>query len=48
MISQVICIALAIYFEARGEPDDGQIAVAHVSPTTESKTRATQTMRAMW
>ena len=26
----VICIATAIYFEARGEPGDGQIAVAQV------------------
>jgi len=25
-----MCVALAIYFEARGEPDAGQIAVAHV------------------
>jgi N-acetylmuramoyl-L-alanine amidase len=24
------CLALAIYFEARGEPEIGQIAVAHV------------------
>ena len=26
----VVCIATAIYFEARGEPGDGQIAVAQV------------------
>jgi|DEB0MinimDraft_6_1074348.scaffolds.fasta_scaffold66038_2 spore germination cell wall hydrolase CwlJ-like protein len=26
----LICIATAIYFEARGEPGDGQIAVAQV------------------
>jgi spore germination cell wall hydrolase CwlJ-like protein len=25
-----MCVALAVYFEARGEPDVGQIAVAHV------------------
>ena len=30
MVSQLMCVALAIYFEARGEPDAGQIAVAHV------------------
>ena len=29
-MSQLMCVALAIYFEARGEPDAGQIAVAHV------------------
>ncbi len=30
MISAVACMALAIYFEARGEPVIGQIAVGHV------------------
>ena len=30
MISAVACMALAIYFEARGEPAIGQIAVGHV------------------
>ena len=30
MITPLMCVALAIYFEARGEPDAGQIAVAHV------------------
>ncbi len=27
---EIECLALAIYFEARGEPGDGQVAVAHV------------------
>tara|TARA_R110000787_G_scaffold285226_1_gene400400 strand:+ start:398 stop:805 length:408 start_codon:yes stop_codon:yes gene_type:complete len=26
----VVCMAIAVYFEARGEPSAGQIAVAHV------------------
>ena len=30
MISAVACMALALYFEARGEPAIGQIAVGHV------------------
>ena len=30
MFTPIMCIAVAIYFEARGEPSDGQIAVAHV------------------
>ena len=30
MISAVACMALALYFEARGEPVTGQIAVGHV------------------
>ena len=30
MISAIACIATAIYFEARSEPLDGQIAVANV------------------
>ena len=30
MITPLMCVALAIYFEARSEPDAGQIAVAHV------------------
>ncbi|MCP4382712.1 MAG: hypothetical protein GY798_15055, partial [Hyphomicrobiales bacterium] len=28
--SELKCLAIAIYFEARGEPEDGQIAVAQV------------------
>jgi N-acetylmuramoyl-L-alanine amidase len=28
--AEIECLALAIYFEARGEPGDGQVAVAHV------------------
>jgi spore germination cell wall hydrolase CwlJ-like protein len=28
--SDVSCLATAIYFEARGEPEDGQFAVGHV------------------
>ena len=27
---EVECLALTVYFEARGEPDDGKRAVAHV------------------
>lgn len=27
---QLRCLAMAIYFEARGEPEDGKVAVAHV------------------
>ncbi|RMD60712.1 MAG: cell wall hydrolase [Alphaproteobacteria bacterium] len=27
---QIRCLALTIYFEARGEPDEGKLAVAHV------------------
>lgn len=30
MISAIACIATAIYFEARSEPLDGQVAVANV------------------
>ena len=30
MIDALACIALAIYFEARGEPETGQEAVGHV------------------
>ena len=30
MFTPLMCIAVAIYFEARGEPSAGQIAVAHV------------------
>lgn len=30
MISAIACIATAIYFEARSEPIDGQVAVANV------------------
>jgi N-acetylmuramoyl-L-alanine amidase len=30
MFTSLMCIAVAIYFEARGEPSAGQIAVAHV------------------
>ena len=26
----LMCVAMAVYFEARGEPTEGQIAVAHV------------------
>ena len=26
----MMCVAMAVYFEARGEPTAGQIAVAHV------------------
>ena len=26
----LMCVAMAVYFEARGEPTAGQIAVAHV------------------
>lgn len=27
---EIHCLALALYFEARGEPDSGRLAVAHV------------------
>lgn len=30
LAESLICLALAIYFEARSEPREGQIAVAHV------------------
>ncbi len=30
VLNQIECLALAIYFEARGEPEAGQRAVAHV------------------
>ena len=30
MFTSLMCIAVAVYFEARGEPSAGQIAVAHV------------------
>jgi spore germination cell wall hydrolase CwlJ-like protein len=30
MINSIACIAMAIYFEARSEPLDGQVAVANV------------------
>lgn len=30
MIDPITCLAIAIYFEARGEPNIGQIAVGHV------------------
>lgn len=30
MFTPLMCIAVAIFFEARGEPSAGQIAVAHV------------------
>ena len=30
MLETVTCLAIAIYFEARGEPDVGQIAVGNV------------------
>ena len=26
----LMCVAIAVYFEARGEPTAGQLAVAHV------------------
>ena len=26
----LVCIAVAVYFEARGEPSEGQLAVAQV------------------
>ncbi|MCK4867057.1 MAG: cell wall hydrolase, partial [Alphaproteobacteria bacterium] len=28
--NQLECLALNVYFEARGEPREGQVAVAHV------------------
>ena len=30
MFTSLMCVAVAVYFEARGEPSAGQIAVAHV------------------
>ena len=30
MLTSLMCVAVAIYFEARGEPVEGQIAVAQV------------------
>ena len=30
MINSMLCVALAVYFEARNQPPQGQIAVAHV------------------
>jgi N-acetylmuramoyl-L-alanine amidase len=30
MLTSLMCVAVAVYFEARGEPTAGQIAVAHV------------------
>jgi N-acetylmuramoyl-L-alanine amidase len=30
MITALMCVATAVYFETRGEPNTGQIAVAHV------------------
>ena len=30
MLETITCLAIAIYFEARGEPVDGQIAVGNV------------------
>jgi|TARA_R110002050_G_scaffold9580_5_gene33951 N-acetylmuramoyl-L-alanine amidase len=30
MVEGLFCLALAVYFEARGEPAAGQLAVAHV------------------
>lgn len=30
MLTSLMCAALAVYFEARGESDAGQVAVAHV------------------
>jgi spore germination cell wall hydrolase CwlJ-like protein len=30
MITPLVCVAVAVYFEARGEPTAGQVAVAHV------------------
>jgi N-acetylmuramoyl-L-alanine amidase len=30
MITPLVCVAVAVYFESRGEPVAGQVAVAHV------------------
>lgn len=30
MLETITCLAIAIYFEARGEPDVGQVAVGNV------------------
>lgn len=30
VVEEIECLALTIYFEARGEPDEGKIAVGHV------------------
>lgn len=30
MLTSLMCVAVAIYFESRGEPVEGQVAVAHV------------------
>ena len=30
IVEEIECLALTIYFEARGEPDEGKIAVGHV------------------
>ena len=30
LLESLVCTAIAVYFEARGEPSEGQLAVAHV------------------
>ena len=30
LFESLVCTAIAVYFEARGEPSEGQLAVAHV------------------
>lgn len=37
----VLCLALNIYHESRGEPYDGQIAVAHVTINRSKKNKTT-------
>ena len=39
MIEGLFCLALAVYFEARGEPAAGQLAVAHVIQNRVSDSR---------
>ena len=43
----LMCVAMAVYFEARGEPTEGQVAVALVIRNRIEDPRY-QTMRVMW
>jgi len=47
MLTSLMCVAVAIYFESRGEPVAGQVAVAHVIRNRMEDPRY-QTMRVMW
>ena len=42
----LVCIAVAVYFEARGEPSEGQLAVAQVVRNQHSRVTSTQMKRA--